>query len=248
MKLASQIASTINLIPEGRTFGYEQLHIDKSDFLTAAKAIERLQKKGIIKKMAKGVFYKPQMTIFGELKPSEQEVLKSYLFQNGKRIAYITGSFLYNKLGLTTQITRIIQIACLSKKIYIKRGTVIAKPVKSYAMVTDDNYEILGILDAMKDLKNIPDVDLRSAIVVLGNLIKSIDDKLRLKEMLEYAQLYPPRVRALLGAILEQQSKNEGLEVLKASLNPLTTINIGIEKSYLPTASNWNIQLHYTKT
>ncbi|MEA5460323.1 DUF6088 family protein [Arcicella sp. LKC2W] len=242
MTVANQISSTINLFPEGMTFGYEQLNIEKDKFMTAAKALERLQKKGLIKKIAKGVFYKPQMTIFGELKPSEEEVLKSYLFQNGKRIAYITGSYLYNKLGLTTQLTRIIRIACFSKRIYIKRGTVIAKPVKSYAMVTNENYEILGILDAMKDLKDIPDADINSAISVFENIIKAIEEKSRLPEFIEYALLYPPRVRALLGAILENQGNDENIKILKASLNPLTVIKIGIEKAYLPTVSNWNIQ------
>ncbi|MGQ1910809.1 hypothetical protein ACT3CE_13605 [Marinifilum sp. RC60d5] len=72
--------------------------------------MERLQKRGLIKKVSKGTFYKPKKSLFGELKPDEQELLKPYLFEKEKRIAYITGNYLYNQLGFTTQLTGILKI------------------------------------------------------------------------------------------------------------------------------------------
>ena len=148
MTIAQNIAEQIERIPEDSTFGYVDLNITKEKFLTAAKAIKRLLKAGKIKKISKGKFYKPKMTVFGELKPSETELLKPYLFQNGKRIAYITGNYLYNKLGLTRQVTSKLNIASRSKRIFINAGTLKASAVKSYAEVTEDNYQLLGCLDA----------------------------------------------------------------------------------------------------
>jgi hypothetical protein len=54
--------------------------------------------------------------------------------------------------------------------------------------------------------------------------------------------MYPPRVRALVGAILESLGKkNQRLDKLKNSLNPLSTFELGIKEKELPTKSNWYI-------
>jgi hypothetical protein len=63
----------------------------------------------------------------------------------------------------------------------------------------------------------------------------------QLNEFIKYALLYPSRVRALLGAILDNSNKYPKTEVLKESLNPLTKIKLGISDSDLPTIKNWNI-------
>ncbi|MBK6912653.1 MAG: hypothetical protein IPH11_02875 [Ignavibacteriales bacterium] len=241
MKVAEKILTQIQSISEDSTFGYEQLNITKSEYLTAAKALERLIKKGIIRKLSKGTFYKPKKTIFGELRPGDTEILRPYLFSNGKRVAYITGTYLYNQLYLTTQMAFRIKIASLSKRIYINTGAIKATPVKSYAQVTDDNYSLLGYLDAMKDLKIIPDLDIQSAVGILINIVEKLTAA-QTAEIIKYALLYPPRVRALLGAILEQLNRKKGIEKLKETLNPLTGFKLGLRNTKLKTASNWGIQ------
>ena len=52
MALASTIRNDIKQFPEGKTFGYTDLNISKNDYLTAAKALERFQKEGLIKKVS----------------------------------------------------------------------------------------------------------------------------------------------------------------------------------------------------
>lgn len=242
MALATQIRNRIKQLPEGKTFGYDDLRIAREDYTTAAKVLERLQKEGLIKKVSKGVFYKPEQTVFGELKPVYSELLRPYLFENGKRVAYETGASLYNRLGLTTQMAFRIKIASRGKRININRGTLKADAVKSYAEVTDSNYEILGLLDAFKDIKRIPDCSVAQAVRRLSAIIKAFDDK-QTESLIKYALLYPPRVRALVGAVLENIGrKGKGLEKLKDSLNPLTTIKLGLKEAELSTKANWHIQ------
>jgi hypothetical protein len=203
--------------------------------------LERLQKEGAIKKISKGIFYKPEQTIFGELKPTYSELLRPYLFENGKRIAYETGASLYNRMGLTTQVAFRIKIASRSKRININRESVIADAVKSYAEVTDANFKILGLLDAFKDIKQIPDSSTTQAFRRLSAIVTVLDDK-QTKLLIKYALLYPPRVRALLGAILENNGcKLQEIGKLKESLNPLTTIKLKIKESELPIKSKWYI-------
>lgn len=240
MKVAEKIKRKINRIQEGTTFKYRQLGIDQSEYSAAAKAIERLIKKGIIKRVSTGIFYKPKQTAFGELRPREEELLKPYLFQDGKRIAYITGGSLYNRMGLTTQVPKTIKVASKVKRVTTRIGKTQVKPVKSYVDVTNDNYYLLEILDALKDFNTIPDLNKKSAITLLKNKISQLSENDR-SRMIRYALKYPPRATALLGAIIELLKKKDGLESLRANLNPLTTYRLGIKKETLPTASEWNI-------
>ncbi len=242
MNLSTQIRNRIKQLPEGKTFGYGDLRIAKENYAAAAKALERLQKTGQIKKDSKGIFYKPEKTVFGELQPDYNEQLRPYLFEKGKRIAYETGVSLYRRLGLTTQMAFTIQIASRVKRININRGSLKANAVKSYAEVNDSNYEILGLLDAFKDIKTIPDSSVIQSLKRLTEILTELDEK-QTEKLIKYALLYPARVRALVGAILQNIGyKNIVLDKLKQSLNPLSIIKLGLKESELPTKNNWYIK------
>lgn len=240
MKVAEKVERKIEKLKEGTTFKYQQLGIDLTEYGAATKAIERLIKKGAIRRVSTGVFYKPRQSAFGELRPREEELLKPYLFEGGKRIAYITGVSLYNRMGLTTQVTTTIKVASRIKRITTKIGNTQVKPVKSYVDVTNNNYYLLEILDALKDFKSIPDLDTPSAITLLKNKIGklSVEDR---SPLIRYALQYPPRVRSLLGAILELLQITKDIEKLQNHLHPLTTYRLGINQETLPTAPKWNI-------
>lgn len=241
MKVAQKIEKQINKLKKGTTFNYQQLSIESNEYSAAAKAIERLIEKGIIKRVSTGVFYKPKQTIFGELKPNEEELLKPYLFQNNKRIAYITGISLYNRMGLTTQVPRKIKIASRDKRITVSVGNIKGSPVKSYVDVTDKNYTLLEILDTLKDFKKIPDLDKKSGVKIISTQLNKLNTK-NIKQLIDCALSYPPRVRAFLGSLLEQIEFSIELKTLKKSLNPLSEYNYGIDKKTLPTITNWNIK------
>jgi|SRR5690625_949749 len=240
MGVAQKIRNRINRFADGETFTYEKLSIAPKDYIAAAKAIERMIDRGLIKRVSTGIFYKPQKTIFGELKPNEEEQLKPYLFENRKRIAYVTGVSLYNQLGLTTQVPSKIKIASRDKRVSISRGALKASPVKSYVDVTDKNYYLLGILDALKDFNKIPDMNKQTGIQRLTQLLKELNAK-EITLLIQSALAYPPRVRAFLGALLESIKLTDKLSQLKESLNPLSTYNYEIEE-FLSTAQNWNIK------
>jgi hypothetical protein len=242
MKVAEQIREKIKSIPESEPFGYADLGIAQADFVTAAKAIERLQKNGTIKKVSKGVFYKPKMSTFGELSPDYNSILKNYLYKDGKRVGYITGGVLYNQLNLTTQNYFRTQIATNRSRKKIDFSWLKTNSVKAYAEVTEENYILLGILDAIKDIKSISDTSASKAVTILMAKIKEFKKK-DIESMIQYALLYPPRVRALLGAIIENVFNGElNVEALKKSLNPSTTFKLGIKNIDLPKIQNWNIK------
>ena len=242
MKVAEQIRNKIDKIPESQPFGYADLGIEATDFFTAAKALERMQRRGVIKKVSKGVFYKPEMTVFGELGPDYNALLNDFLFKNKKRVGYVTGGELYNRLNLTTQNYFRTKIATNRSRKKIEKGWLKTSTVKSYVEITDENYQLLGILDALKDIKKISDTTATKVIKILAPKIGKFEQK-DIQRLMKYALQYPPRARALLGAILEYQFATKfDLSELKKSLNPTSTYKIGIKETDLPTIKNWNIK------
>jgi hypothetical protein len=240
MTITEKIKKQISKLTEGATFRYEQLAVKPQEYVAAAKVIERMIAKGIIKRVSTGVFYKPKKTIFGELEPNEKELFKSYLFKKGKRVAYITGNSVYNRMGLTTQISKSTKIASRDKKIIVSRGSIKATPIKSYVDVTDKNFYLLELLDALKDFNKIPDLDKVSAIKIISKKLVELNST-EIRLLIKCCLFYPPRVRSFLGALLESINTSTDLAVLKESLNPLSEYKYGIE-NILFTAKNWNIR------
>lgn len=240
MKVIQKIRKQIGILPDGSIFKYEQLNVEPPEYITAAKAIERLIAQGFIKRLSTGIFYKPKKTVFGELQPNEEEILKPYLFEKGKRIAYITGVSLYNRMGLTTQIPVNIKIACRNKQIKIARSNLNATPVKSYVDVTDDNFYLLEWLDVLKDFNKIPDLNKISAIKIISGKLRELNAK-EIKLLITCCLAYPPRVRSFLGALLEYTDETIDLTILREGLNPFSDFKFGVGEM-LSTAKKWRIK------
>lgn len=242
MKVAEKIRKTIENIPESEPFGYADLGIEPAEFVTAAKALERMQKKGTIKKVSKGVFYKPEISIFGPMPPNYNKILQNYLYKNGERVGYITGGELYNSLNLTTQNYFRSKIATKRNRKKIEISWLKATSVKAYVDVTENNFKLLGLLDAIKDIKIIADTTANDALKILIPKIQLLASN-NIQELIKLGLQYPPRARALLGAIIENAFKDAfDLEPLRASLNPTTLYKLNIRESVLPTIKKWNIK------
>ena len=133
------------------------------------KNLNRMAADGFIEKLSKGKYYKPESTPFGELPPDQREVVKDLLEKNDKRIGYITGIGVYNKLGLTTQISNTIQVGRNETRPKTKRGKFSIKFVKQKNTITKETIPLLQILDAIKYIKKIPDTTVDKAC---GRLIE----------------------------------------------------------------------------
>ena len=224
----------------GSLFNYRELGISPEDYGAATKAIERLIKRDVIERSSKGLFYVPKQTAFGRLQPREEELLKRYLFKGTQRTAYVTGITLYNKMGLTTQVPKNITLACRDKRIAAKIGSFEIKSVKSYVDVTNNNYRFLELLDVIKDLNSIPDADKSQILRFILEKLAGFSENERNK-LIEVALKYPPRVRALTGALLCGINPAESQQKLKASISPLSIYRLGIDSAQLPGVQEWNI-------
>ena len=176
MNITAYIKDKIARIDAGDAFTYDDLAIPQGEFTAASKSLSRLVTAGTIKRYRKGVYYKPKQTDFGELRPSDTELLNIYLFEDNKQVAYITGVRLYNQFRLTTQVPNVVRVASSSKQVRGKVGNTMVRPAKSYVTVSKKNIPLLQVLDVAKDFKNIPDgsegylTQMRSKIVSRNHL------------------------------------------------------------------------------
>lgn len=240
MNITTYIKDKITRIDEGSAFTYDDLAIPNGEFTAASKSLSRLVRAGTIKRYRKGVYYKPKQTDFGELKPSDSELLKIYLFENNKQVAYITGVRLYNQLSLTTQVPNVIRIASNTKQVRGKVGNTIVRPAKSYVVVSKKNIPLLQILDVAKDFKSIPDGNRSQILSFLKTKIAQFSAK-DLERFTTFAKAYPPKVAALIGAIFEVLGFEKQSQALRKSINTLSIYTFGITEDLLPTINNWNI-------
>jgi len=113
-------------------------------------ALNRLTGAEILR-LAKGVYYRPERTVFGLVPISPAEAIyREYVETERGIIGYITGPTLYQKLGFTTQIPKYRYFATNAvggRDKIIENAGVILRPPK--AEVNDGNYRYLQVLDVI---------------------------------------------------------------------------------------------------
>jgi len=100
---------------------------------------------------------------------------------------------------------------------------------------------LLQYLDALKDIKSIPDSDINLSLKILRKKISELSgqDQARLVYLAE--KYYGPQVRALVG-LLYSSLELSVPESLVLSLNPTTTYKLNLNQEDWPMAGEWNIR------
>lgn len=151
--------------------------------------INRIVKEDIIKMYAKGIYYQPIKNVFGEMPINKNKIIeRKYLKDNNGRIkGYISGEKLFNRFGLTTQISNklyIITNNCGKKNEYYNRFlNVLLK--KSTIEINNENYLYLQLIDVLKNKKRIH-VEANNADEIIYNYIE--DNNLDFEKIIKYAR------------------------------------------------------------
>ncbi|MBT0811568.1 hypothetical protein KIH41_09795 [Litoribacter ruber] len=240
MKIAEYISSTIDRLPKGYIFTYSDFITEVEKKEAVIKALNRMVASGKIAKLSKGKYYKPESTPFGRLQPSQGQVVKDLLEEDGKITGYLTGYSIYNQLGLTTQVSSTIQIGKNQIRPNLKRERYTISFVRQKNTITKDNIPLLQLLDAIRYVKKIPDATIEGSCRRFLAIIKGFSEK-EINTLVRLALKYPPATRALLGALLEQMGQGKLAKPLLESLNPITKYKIPGAGSTLTTAEKWNI-------
>lgn len=240
-KITNIVVENIENFAYGYVFTASDFPVDVTKQKSVNKVLENLTKAGKIRRLSKGRYYKTKMTEFGELLPDSYQIVKDLLEENGKPIGYVTGYQIFNELGLTTQVSAILQIGTIKDKKNTKRSYYRIKFVKQWNAITKENIPLLQLLDCLRFIKNIPDSmpaeSCRRLLYLLSKLNEN--EKSKIKKL---ALKYTPQAIALLGAMLETLNPNEDVKILRQSLNFQTFYNLSIPQEILPMQKKWNIR------
>ncbi|TDN38629.1 hypothetical protein E4631_22165 [Hymenobacter sp. UV11] len=210
--------------------------------LAVASALNRLTKTDQVQRVAKGRYRVVPQSRFGPVPASEQQLLASVLQRDATgRLEYPTGAVAFNRLGLTTQVPRVIEIATPWPKPPRQLGTLRLRYVRNVGAADGEEVEMRQLLDALRRIKRIPATMPAKVVGLLRARIQALvaADKAQLVQL---ALTYSPGTRALLGALLEQLEELPLSRRLQESLNPLTSYRLGLSAAALPNRDQWRIR------
>jgi hypothetical protein len=226
-KTASASLSTAENVRNQIESGGERIwrleDFENMSFAAVAQALSRLSKKGVIRRISKGLYYRSRQTPFGESKPSPSQ-LRSLNIQ--RKEIFPAGNAASNLLGFTTQNAAKIEVATnglsLPRSI-VGQDTIIhtRRPESWKNLSTKD----AALLDFLRQGGKTSELSPKETV---KQLLKHFDEKHQFERLIQVAESEPPRVRALLGAIGQQiGSQKDILVTLRRSLNPLSKFNFG---------------------
>lgn len=242
MKTTDIIANSINRFAKGYIFTASTFKGEVKSLDAARKALSRMADAGKIVRLSKGRFYKPEPSPFGVLPPGPDEVVKDLLESGGRVTGYLTGLSVYNRLKLSTQVGRVVQIGRNEVRPPLRRGVYRIVFLKQKNRITLENIPLLQLLDCIRTVKKIPGTSVEDACVRLRALVaeRTEDDR---RTLVRLAMKYPPSTRALLGALLGEPEDGELSVRLMESLNPFTTYCIPGAGRVLKDAGTWRIRV-----
>jgi hypothetical protein len=239
--LASRITARVIRASGDRIWTYEDFADLKGPTTAVAAALSRLTRKGVLRRLRRGIYYKPEATRFGESRPDPDSAIEATLRLH-RTPAIVSGLEAWRRLGLTTQVTSESALTT-SKRLRLApvMGHRVRAAVRSSARRSLGNER--AVLDALRAIHRIPGTTPDG--VIDWARFHLWEGKLDLASLVRMAMREPPRVRALLGALMEDsklKNTEDMQEILRSSLNPLTIFKIPGAMNHLKTARGWKIR------
>lgn len=149
--------------------------------------INRLVKEHKLVQFIKGIYYKPLKGTFGDKLLNINKVIsKKYIYDENGQKGYFSGAYLFNKIGLTTQIPKemlIVTNECPNANDYNNKnlGVIIRKPK---IQIDEDNYKYLQLFDILINKDKVK-IETDNEKEIIYKFIK--DNQLELEKIFEYA-------------------------------------------------------------
>ena len=234
-----RIRAKLDELPPGQPVGYADFVRDPAEFGAVAAALSRLSKSGELTRLAKGRYYRPARGRFGPVTPTQAAVVAAVGAAPGQPPAYPTGLAVYNALGLTTQVPATLTLATTRPR---RRLPARLRAVVRPAPEAPSDVPLLQWLEVLRDARRIPDTTPARVVARVSDYLRQLPAAARRRLTVLASCQAPPRVRALLGALLETLPDAAGAARLRATLNPLTTYRLGLNAAALPNRAAWNIR------
>ncbi|HHV13083.1 MAG TPA: hypothetical protein GXX75_22680 [Clostridiales bacterium] len=145
--------------------------------------LKRIADNNGLERYQKGIYYKAQETPFGKTKLNPVQIMRDlYLVKDGQSIGYETGPSFFNRIGLTTQLSKYKTYATNAfrqkgNRVEEKLGVILRKPP---AEVTNDNCRYLQLLDVIENKEKLTMDALEPDQILLEYIQKNELDYVRL--------------------------------------------------------------------
>lgn len=206
--------------------------------VTVHQILHRLSIEGLLVRVKRGVFSRCEETQFGLAKASALMILSKEIEKDDGKC--FGGLFLLNQLGLTTQVPAVIEILNNKSRYQIKIDGTRVRYCKVRPLISKRNKAHIMLLEVVKKINKIPDGDIQKTIQWLRKEISRLDKKSQ-QSLAKTAKDYSPRVRAILGSIL-QTLNSEISEKLKKTLKQSSYYRVGEVALHLASSDEWNLK------
>ncbi len=154
---AKYIETVIEQEPENRLLEASALYqksFSTVPEMTYYKTLERMRRQGSLVHLTKGLYYRPKKSRFGAVPISEKEIVGHYTY--GER-GIVIGYRLYNQKGLTTQISKRVEV--LSTAIPEQKKTIQNVCVMNSGIaLTKDTIPVIETMEILQNYKSIEDI------------------------------------------------------------------------------------------
>ena len=207
----------------------------------ASRALSRLAQAGTIQRVRKGLYYVPKETLLGKSRPSEPAVAQRVLARKSRP----TGATAANLLGMSTQMAARPEFAADTTA--PPQGTGSARlRLRPRQRAVDLEARDAALLEFIRDRGQYGELSEEETYARVGAILrdgfrssKFRPYPARLRRLRDAALAEPPRVRAMLGALMQHAELPETLwKPLRDSLNPLSRFDFGLFRR-LPNAEEW---------
>jgi hypothetical protein len=226
--ITSIVQKRINELKEGYVFSYKDFEGAAENTHAIIKALNRFAEKGILHKLTKGKYYKP-ISKNERKELNIKEVIKDLLVKNGEIIGYRTGLNEIHKNTLPQNKNNILLIGRNTFKPPLKRGDYTIKFVLQKHIITEENSEMLKVLDCLKMLKGISEDAKRDSLGTIAKIIRKFNKQQR-DLLIKLSLKYPSSTRNILRYVLEQEKINAPFALMEEFRNPLSDFNTGLKE------------------
>lgn len=154
---AKYIETVIEQEPENKILEASALYqrsFSTVPIMTYYKTLERMSKQGSLVHLTKGLYYRPKKTRFGAIPISEKEIVDHYT--NGGQ-GIVIGYRLYNQKGLTTQISKRVEV--LSSAVSEQKKNINNVCVTNSGIaLTQDTIPVIETMEILQNYKSIEDI------------------------------------------------------------------------------------------
>jgi len=243
----SRVLSSLDNIEEGKVFSPSDINISHKHKALVYQSLSKLTKDGLISRISQGNYYIPKRSRFGILKPNDDEVIKTVvnkIYRRTKTKPFLASNNVYQKLGLTTQISNEIFLVCNIKSQYsIKIKNLKFNLIKHDGRWSSNLTEYFEFLYALQTIQKIPDTTVDESYRKLRNIISHYTVK-DISNLVESSQKFKKRTQALLGTMLEMEGYNAASDIIQKQLNKNTSYKINIKNTTIPTKYKKRWKIH----